>query len=605
MRTPDAGSANGLGSVKAEAQRARGRTVRGTPKRAWMLSFESSDVAQLGGLGSAVAGLAKALAQELDVCVFMPSHGRHNDARLREKLGLKEVKGFVSQGGRIGADGNVYPYLIGMEEGHCGGVRYFLAKGLDRSTSRWLDDPRIYDGELTYQKASLFARAAQGYLHFILKGTPESRPDVVHANDWHSIPAAVALKQAFMERRISVPLVFTIHLLSDAGSPWHYISEDWCGIKDEQHCVSLNGSRRFVTYKEAWEDLSAGKFERFGAVEADFVASVSKTYLLSDVLPFLGLNVGEKTGFIYNSCDWDEEKIIQSVRKEHSQRMGGPTAPKPARSDFRRYLLTRALGETKTPVISESEVREVVDSLPGSKIRAFSDDGPLVLTTGRLDRQKGMDVLLRAVPEVLEVFPAAKFLFLLVPLLNKELIHSTIHEAGEHEKSVRVVLGRTAEIYKLAHISADAYAMPSRWEPFGISALEAMATGNPVVGTRVGGITETVLDILDHREEGTGRLVAAEDHRELARGIVCFLAMMEIEDDARRGVRQGRQNLLDAIAYDQVRELVTRDPTIGSTIRMNCRTRVQRQFSPENAAQMALRVYEIASRISSGRNAPI
>ena len=50
----------------------------------------------------------------------------------------------------------------------------------------------------------------------------------------------------------------------------------------------------------------------------------------------------------------------------------------------------------------------------------------------------------------------------------------------------------------LAHISADAYAMPSRWEPFGITALEAMATGNPVVGTRVGGITETVLDILDH-----------------------------------------------------------------------------------------------------------
>lgn len=332
MMTPDAGSANGLGSVRAGVQESRGREVGGRSKRVWMLSFESSDVAQLGGLGSAVASLAKGPGQDLDVCLFMPSHGRHDDARLRERLGLKEVLGFVSRGGRRGVDGNVYPYLIGMEEGRFEGVRYFLAKGLDQSTSRWLDDPRIYDGELTYQKMSLFARAAKEYLLFILKESPESRPDVVHANDWHSIPAAVALKQAFVERRISVPLVFTIHLLSDKGSPWHYISEDWCGIKDERHCVSLDGAIRSVTYREAWEDISGGKFERFGAVEADFVASVSKTFLHSDVLPFLGLSIGEKTGFLYNCCDWDEEKILQDAVRRHGQRMRGFTTTKPGRS---------------------------------------------------------------------------------------------------------------------------------------------------------------------------------------------------------------------------------------------------------------------------------
>ena len=61
--------------------------------------------------------------------------------------------------------------------------------------------------------------------------------------------------------------------------------------------------------------------------------------------------------------------------------------------------------------------------------------------------------------------------------------------------------------------------------------------------------------------------MTAEDHLELARGLVCFLAMMKIEENSRRGVRQGRQRLLDSIPYDQVRELVTRNPALGSAIR--------------------------------------
>ena len=600
-----------MGSVKSGERRPAGRADEGKPKRVWMLSFESSDVAQLGGLGSAVASLAKALAEDLNVCVFMPSHGRHNDVRLRESLGLKAVPRFVSQGRRVGVDGNPYPYRIGMEEGLFEGVRYFLAKGLDQNTSRWLDDRQIYDGELTYQKMSLFARAMKEYLRFLLKEAPASRPEVVHANDWHSIPAAVALKQEFTERRISVPLILTIHLLSDKGLPWHYISEAWCGIRDELHYVHLNGSERQVTYRDVWDNLSGGKFERFGAIEADFVASVSKSYLHSDVLPSLGLDIRKKAGFLYSGCDWDEGEILQRVIRESGQRMREFTTTRPSRSDLRRYLLTKAIGETGVPDIQEPGLRRVVEGLSGlagiSKsggVAPLLDDGELVLMTGRLDRQKGADVALNAVDEVLQVLPATKFLFLLIPV-HEELIDSTIHEADKHVKNVRVVLGRAPGIYELAHICADVHAMPSRWEPFGIAALEAMATGNPVVGTRVGGMTETVLDILDHRESGTGRLVPVEDHRELARGLVSFLAMMKIDDGARRGNREGAQRLLDAIPYDGVRELVAQDPSTGSTIRKNCRTRVERHFRPQHAASMAMKAYEKASRISRYRDVPI
>jgi starch synthase len=320
------------------------------------------------------------------------------------------------------------------------------------------------------------------------------------------------------------------------------------------------------------------------------------------VINFLGPGISKKSGFIHNCCEWDEEKIIQNVRKEHSQRMDKFGVAGSTRYDFRRYLLTKALGEIATPVVTESAVREIIQSLPRREMQSFSDDGPLVLTTGRLDRQKGVDILLKAVSEILEVLPSTKFLFLLVPLPTRELIYSTIQEAAEHEKNVRVVLGRTPEIYTLAHISADAYAMPSRWEPFGITALEAMATGNPVVGSRVGGIPETVLDILDDPQEGTGLLVSSEDHHELARGLICFLAMMKIDENVRAGRPQDIQRFLDIIPFDKIRELVARDPSVGSIIRKNCRIRVERRFRPKNITHMAIRAYEQASIISDDRN---
>jgi len=42
-----------------------------------------------------------------------------------------------------------------------------------------------------------------------------------------------------------------------------------------------------MTYSEVWEKLSDGRFERFGAYEADFVASVSESYYAQKCIPFL------------------------------------------------------------------------------------------------------------------------------------------------------------------------------------------------------------------------------------------------------------------------------------------------------------------------------
>src|SRR3989441_9611552 len=160
---------------------ARRSTVRPVSK-VWMLSHECTGLAQAGGLGEAVAGLSKTLAvdSKLDVSVFLPSHGRHLDPSIRESYGLQGLATFIAQGHRTGVNGLWYNYLAGMAKGSRDGVNYFLAKGLDSATSKWLDNPVIYDHEATFEKMSLLARTVGSYADYLISMGPARKvPDPI------------------------------------------------------------------------------------------------------------------------------------------------------------------------------------------------------------------------------------------------------------------------------------------------------------------------------------------------------------------------------------------------------------------------------------------
>src|SRR6059036_4243575 len=95
--------------AKNSPKTARHSVVRPISK-IWMLSQECAGLAQVGGLGEAVAGLSKTLAMDskLSVSVFLPSHGRHLDPRMREAYGLQDLTTFMAQGHRTGTNGVWY-----------------------------------------------------------------------------------------------------------------------------------------------------------------------------------------------------------------------------------------------------------------------------------------------------------------------------------------------------------------------------------------------------------------------------------------------------------------------------------------------------------------
>lgn len=138
-------------------------------------------------------------------------------------------------------------------------------------------------------------------------------------------------------------------------------------------------------------------------------------------------------------------------------------------------------------------------------------DEKMVYYVGRMVREKGVQVLIQAIPEILHYEPQTKFV---------------IAGKGPHLdnlKSQARFLGIENRIYFTGFISddvrnklyrvADVAVFPSLYEPFGIVALEAMATKTPVIVSDVGGLAEFV-------NEKNGIKVPPNNPHELARAVI-------------------------------------------------------------------------------------
>jgi mannosylfructose-phosphate synthase len=125
-------------------------------------------------------------------------------------------------------------------------------------------------------------------------------------------------------------------------------------------------------------------------------------------------------------------------------------------------------------------------------------EGPVVLALGRIAKNKGYDLLLRAMPPVFERVPEARLVL---------AVGSTSPTPGEIEimKSLRALtteLGIAERVVFKDYIqdneladyyrAADVFALSSRYEPFGMTAIESMACGTPTVVTTEGGLCEQV-----------------------------------------------------------------------------------------------------------------
>jgi mannosyltransferase len=163
-----------------------------------------------------------------------------------------------------------------------------------------------------------------------------------------------------------------------------------------------------------------------------------------------------------------------------------------------------------SPVADRAALRRTL-SLP--------EDGPLVGCFGRIRHQKGNDLFVQAMIRVFSEVPQGRAL-----VMGRATDEHQAFLAGLKEDvanaglSDRILFRDEVPIEQLAlHFQAlDLYVAPQRWEGFGLTPLEAMACGAPVVATRVGAFEELIEDGV------TGFLVDIEDLDAISRHVRSF-----------------------------------------------------------------------------------
>jgi glycosyltransferase involved in cell wall biosynthesis len=157
----------------------------------------------------------------------------------------------------------------------------------------------------------------------------------------------------------------------------------------------------------------------------------------------------------------------------------------------------------------------------------------LVLYTGRLASVKGVLILLEAAADIVRAVPGTNFV-----LAGR--IHNSIPMANIRKKINELELGNclvttghlSASELKRYYYQADVFVMPSYYETFCISCIEAMAAGIPVVATWAGGLPEVV------KNGKTGILVPPGSAPELARAIIRLLRDPELRTCMGRAGRE-------------------------------------------------------------------
>jgi D-inositol-3-phosphate glycosyltransferase len=188
------------------------------------------------------------------------------------------------------------------------------------------------------------------------------------------------------------------------------------------------------------------------------------------------------------------------------------------------------------------------------------DGGPVVLYVGRLEPIKGLDTLFDAVASL-----RAAGLPVTVQVVGGDADEQSPSGHEGHLRWRIRELGLTASVrfrgpqpqstLRDYYVAADATVLPSYYESFGMVALEAMACGSPVVGSRVGGLTTTV------RDGVTGYLVPEGDAAALAQRLADLTADPDARERlGREGVRWAAQHRWPCVAEAICREFAALEP---------------------------------------------
>jgi starch synthase len=426
--------------------------------RVVFLAAECEPWAKTGGLADVVDALARALGRvggaiDGPVDVFLPRYRTVPEPDASEVLGATTLAVPDSR-----APGGSSTLTI-------------IDVAADGYRLRLVDHPPAFDRAALYGDATgdyadnawrfgLYARAALETLR------ADGRPvDVLHLHDWQAGPAAIFRERWYGDDPIigRAAIVMTLHNLAYHGwTPNRALAQ--LGLRPGGNAPGQNADGL---------DLLAAGIEA-----AEIVNTVSPGYAREALTPQFGMGLdgkllsrGDRFIGILNGLDsalWDPATDAALAARFSRDELAGKAA---CRAD----LLSR----------------NGMDQ---------SDDGPVIGMIGRLDPQKGFDLLAGAAPRLLA--GGAR-------IIVQGAGHPTLADpfrsiAGASPSKVALIERFDRDMARRIYAGADFFAMPSRFEPCGQGQMIALRYGTPPIVHRTGGLADTVVDETTHPGEGTG-----------------------------------------------------------------------------------------------------
>jgi starch synthase len=293
-----------------------------------------------------------------------------------------------------------------------------------------------------------------------------SAPDLVHLNDWQTGFAALFLRLRAKtgEQGRAPRICMTIHNLAYQGLfpsgqyplanlPWDYFSSDAVEFYGRMNCLKA------------------------GIAFADVLTTVSPRYSREILTESLGcgldglLRTRENSLFgILNGVDYDEWNPMSDPNIEH-------------------YSADQLEGKAKNKELLQKELGLPVDAAT-----------PLFGSIGRLVDQKGVDLLLEALPEML----AAKLQFVLLGngTPDCEKTFQTLSEQFPSQLAVRT--GFNEALSHRIEAATDFFVMPSRFEPCGLNQMYSLRYGTMPIVRATGGLDDTVIDAREDAAKANG-----------------------------------------------------------------------------------------------------
>lgn len=205
-------------------------------------------------------------------------------------------------------------------------------------------------------------------------------------------------------------------------------------------------------------------------------------------------------------------------------------------SEGEKELVTQVYGvpPSRIAVVAcgvETDLFRPADKLAARKRIGIDGDDPIVLYVGRIERLKGIDILVRAASQVESCF---QLVILGGDTKDADRKHELMELARDLGVCQRIHFIDAVAHDELPHYynAADVCVVPSYYESFGLVAVEAMACGVPVIASRVGGLKDTVKD------GQTGYLIAWRCPEPFAERLDLLLSNESLRDSMGREARK-------------------------------------------------------------------